>query len=92
MDARRFGESDRVDPEFGSQVEEILESQLRSLEGKIRSQLEEKALAWVEEECKKRLETLREKIREEIQVEVEDWVEGELKRRMDDFRKRSDNI
>jgi len=89
IDARRSGGADL---EFGSQVEEILENQLRSLEDNIRSQLEEKALTWVEEECKKRLEALRVKIREEIQVEVESWVESELKKRMDEFRKRSEYL
>jgi len=91
-DARKTGDLDRMDLQFGTQIEEILENQMKSLESKVRMQLEEKALTWVEEECKKRLETLRESIREEIQQEVEKWIEGELARRMEEFKKRNDNI
>ena len=92
MDARKTGDQDSMDLEFGTQIEEILRHQMMGLESKVRMQLEEKALTWVEEECKKRLETLRESIREEIQQEVEKWIEGELKRRMEEFKKRNNNI
>ncbi|UCF89469.1 MAG: hypothetical protein JSV70_04345 [bacterium] len=92
MDARKAGIGEKMDLDFGSQIEEILEEQIMGLESKVRLQLEEKAITWVEEECKKRLETLRESIREEIQQEVEKWIEGELKRRMDEFKKRNESI
>ena len=86
------GAQGNADLQFSTQIEDILQKQIMSLENKIRLQLEEKALNLVEEECKKRLKTLRDSIRDEIQEEVESWVEEELDRRMEEFKKRNENI
>ena len=92
MDARKADNRGIDELELEAQMEEILEDQLLSLEKKVRTQLEEKALTWVEEECKKRLATLQETIRQQIQKEVETWIEGELKRRMQEFKRRNQEI